>query len=64
MTRLVRRITAGAALTAATVARAGGDSGTESMGSMTVTGGQFMLMIGGFVGVGIAIWLLVKLMNR
>jgi hypothetical protein len=64
MKTLVRRIAAGAALSLATVARAGGDSGTEAMGEMTVTGGQFMMMLGGFVGLGVAVWLVVKLMNR
>jgi hypothetical protein len=64
MTALVRRIAAGAALSFATLARAGGDSGTESMGDMTVTGGQFMMMLGGFVGLGIVVWFVVKVMNR
>jgi hypothetical protein len=64
MKTLVRSLAAGAALSLATVARAGGDSGTESMGDMTVTGGQFMMMLGGFVGLGVVVWFVVKAMNR
>jgi hypothetical protein len=62
---LLRRVSSGAALTlAATAARAAGDSGTESMGDMTVTGAQFMMMVGGLVGLGLVVWIVVKVMNR
>ncbi|HET7753251.1 MAG TPA: hypothetical protein VFK85_05015 [Anaeromyxobacteraceae bacterium] len=64
MTALVRRIAAAATVSLATVARATGDSGTEAVGSMTVTGGQFMMMCGGLVGLGVVVWLVVKAMNR
>jgi hypothetical protein len=64
MTTLVRRIAAGGALSLASVARAGGDSGTEAMGEMTVTGSQFLMMLGGLVGLGVVVWLVVKAMNR
>jgi hypothetical protein len=64
MTTLARRIAAGAAVSLSTVARAGGDSGTESMGDMTVTGAQFMMMLGGLVGLGVVVWFVVKAMNR
>jgi hypothetical protein len=64
MKTLARRIAAGAALSFATLARAGGDSGTESMGEMTITGGQFLLMLCAFAGLGVVIWLGAKAMNR
>jgi hypothetical protein len=64
MKTLVGRIAAGAALAFASVARAGGDSGTEAMGEMTVTGSQFLMMVGGLLGLGAAVWLVVKAMNR
>jgi hypothetical protein len=64
MTTLARRVAAVAAVSLATMARAGGDSGTESMGDMSVTGAQFMMMLGGVVGLGVVIWFVVKAMNR
>ena len=64
MKTLFGRIAAGAALAIANVAHAGGDSGTEAMGEMTVTGSQFLMMIGGFLGLGAAVWVVVKAMNR
>ena len=64
MKTLFRRLAAGAALAIASVAQAGGDSGTEAMGEMTVTGGQFLMMVGGLLGLGVAVWLVVKAMNR
>jgi hypothetical protein len=64
MKTLVGRIAAGAALAFASVAHAGGDSGTEAMGEMTVTGSQFLMMVGGLLGLGAAVWLVVKAMNR
>lgn len=59
-----RRVGAFAALTGATVAQAAGDSGTSSVGDMQVTGGQFMMLLGGLVGLGVVVWLVVKAMNR
>lgn len=61
---LVRRIAAGTTLAFASVAHAGGDSGTEAMGEMTVTGSQFLMMGGGLLGLGVAVWLVVRAMNR
>lgn len=62
--QLGRRAAAVAATSIATVAQAGGDSGTSSMGEMTVSGGQFMMLLGGLVGLGVVVWLVVKVMNR
>ncbi len=64
MKTLSRAIAAGVSLAIARVAHAGGDSGTEAMGEMTVTGGQFLMMVGGLLGLGVAVWLVVKAMNR
>lgn len=64
MKTLVSRIAVGSALALASVAHAGGDSGTEAMGEMTVTGGQFLMMGGGLLGLGAAVWLVVRAMNR
>lgn len=61
---MARHIAATAGLSLASMAAAAGDSGTESMGEMTVTGAQFMMMLGGFVGLGVVVWLVVKAMNR
>jgi hypothetical protein len=59
-----RSATAIALSLAATAARAGGDSGTSSMGEMTLTGGQLGMMVGGLVGLGFVFWGLAKLMNK
>jgi hypothetical protein len=64
MKTLVGRIAAGAALAFASAAYAGGDSGTEAMGEMSVTGSQFLMMVGGLLGLGAAVWFVVKAMNR
>lgn len=61
---LVRRVAAVASASIATRALAAGDSGTSSMGEMSVSGAQFMMLIGGLVGLGVVTWLVVKLMNR
>jgi len=63
MTSLVRRVAVGAALFLPSLSRAGGDSGTESMGDMTVTGAQFLMMAGGLVGLGAVVWVVVEVMN-
>jgi hypothetical protein len=64
MNTLVRRVAAGAVLAFATVAHAGGDSGTEAMGEMSVTGSQFLMMVGGLLALATAVWLVVRAMNR
>ncbi len=42
----------------------GGDSGTGAVGEMEISGGQLMLVLGGVVLVGLALWLVIKLMNK
>lgn len=59
-----RATLAGALLSAASVAQAGGDSGTSSMGEMQLSGTHFLLMVGGLAGMGVVVWLLAKLVNR
>jgi hypothetical protein len=64
MTTLVRNIAAGAALAVARVAQATGDSGTEAVGEMNITGSQFLMMVAGLLGLAAAVWLVVRAMNR
>ena len=51
---------AAASLVAASTALASGDSGTSGMGEMTITGGQFGMMIGGLVVLGVVVWIVAK----
>ncbi len=60
----VRAAVVAALLSASTAALAAGDSGTSSVGEMTVSGAQFGMMIGGLAGMGLVIWLITKVMNR
>lgn len=55
---------AAAALLSASTALAAGDSGTSSVGEMSLTGGQFAMMVGALVGLGVVIWLVAKVANR
>jgi hypothetical protein len=55
---------AAAALVTASNALAAGDSGTSSVGEMSLSGGQFMMLIGALVGLGVVIWLVAKVANR
>lgn len=54
-----------AALSFATMSWAsGGDSGTGAVAEMSVSGGQFMMMVGALVALGVVIWLLAKFLNK
>jgi len=59
-----RRATAVSALLTAAVAQAAGDSGTASVSEMPVSGAQFMMLLGGLVGMGVVVWFVVKALNR
>jgi hypothetical protein len=59
-----RAALAAAVLTAASAARAGGDSGTSSMGEMQISGTTFLLMLGGLAAVGVVVWLLARVVSR
>jgi hypothetical protein len=63
--RNTTRIAAAAALSlAASVARAGGDSGTSAMGEMNISGAQLGMMVGALVGLGGVVWALAKFLNK
>lgn len=53
-----------AAITAASTALASGDSGTGSVTEMQVGPGTFFALLGGVVGMGVLVWLLLKVLNR
>ncbi len=62
--RALRAAVAGAVLSAAPAALAAGDSGTSSMGEMTITGAQFGLLVGGLVGLAAVVWIVTKIVSR
>lgn len=64
MKSLSKKIFAATVSGVSTLALAGGDSGTQSMSEMNITGAQFGMLVGALVGLGIVIWLVVKLMNK
>ena len=66
MTRVhaARSAAAVAVLSVARLALAAGDSGTSSVGEMQVTGGQFFMMVGGLVGVGVVVWVVSKFVGK
>jgi hypothetical protein len=51
---------AAALLASASNALASGDSGTGAVGEMTISGGQFAMMVGALVGLGVVVWLVAK----
>jgi hypothetical protein len=60
----VRAAVGAALLSASNAALAAGDSGTSSVGEMSLTGAQFGMMVAALVGLGVVIWLVVKVANR
>ena len=54
---------AASALTAST-ALASEATGTEGVGEMSLTGGQFAMLVGALFGLGVVIWLVAKVANR
>jgi hypothetical protein len=59
-----RAAVAGVAFSAANAALAAGDSGTSSMGEMSISGAQFGMLIGGLVGLAAVIWVVTKVVSR
>ena len=51
-------------LTTGLALAAGPDSGTSTVGDLEITGGQFLMLIGGFAAVGVAVWIVIKLMSK
>jgi hypothetical protein len=64
MSHVVRSAVASTLALTATVAQAGGDSGTGSMGEMQVTGGHFFMILGGMAGLGVVVWLVAKFAGK
>ena len=60
----MKKLSAAALLVAASNALAAGDSGTSSVNEMNLTGGQFMMLIGALVGLGVVIWLVAKVASK
>ncbi len=61
---LTRAAATATALAVSTVALASGESGTASVTEMDVGPGTFFALLGGVVGMGVVIWLMLKMMNR
>jgi hypothetical protein len=57
-------VVAAAALATASNALASGDSGTSGVGEMTISGGQFAMMVGALVGLGVVIWVVAKVASK
>ena len=53
-----------AALATASNALASGDTGTSGVGELSLTGGQFAMMIGAVVGLGVIIWVVAKVASK
>jgi hypothetical protein len=51
-------------LSAASTVLAAGDSGTSSVGEMQLSGAQFGMLVGGLVGLGVVIWIVVKVASK
>lgn len=61
----MKKLTAAvASVLAASSALASGDSGTSGVNEMNLTGGQFAMMVGALVGLGVVIWLVAKVANK
>jgi hypothetical protein len=62
--RVARSAAATALAITATLARAGGDSGTGSMGEMQLSGGHFLMILGGMAGLGVVVWAVAKFAGK
>lgn len=56
--------TASLALATGMALAAGPDSGTSTVGEMDITGGQFLMMLGGVAVVGVLVWIVIKVINK
>ncbi len=64
MHKIVKGGTAAALVAVARAAQAAGDSGTSSVGEMSVTGAQLAMMVGALAGLGVVVWVLAKVLFR
>jgi hypothetical protein len=55
---------AAAVLSAANAALAAGDSGTSSVGDLQMSGGDFAMLVGGLVGLGVVVWIVAKVVSK
>jgi hypothetical protein len=53
-----------ALLASASTALASGDSGTGAVGEMSISGGQFAMMVGALVGLGVIVWVVAKFASK
>ncbi len=61
----MKKVSVAAALAALSrIALASGDTGTGAVGEMSISGGQFAMMIGALVGLGAIIWVVAKVANK
>ena len=52
------------ALTTGLALAAGPDSGTSTVGELEITGGQFLMLLGGVAAVGVLVWIVIKVINK
>ena len=62
--RVARSAAATALVLTATLARASGDSGTGARGEMQLSGGPFLMILGGMAGLGVVVWLVAKFAGK
>jgi hypothetical protein len=60
----MKKLSVAAALVAASNALASGDSGTSGAAEMNITGGQFAMMVGALVGLGVVVWIVAKVASK
>ncbi len=59
-----RTIAAAAVAASTSVALAAGDSGTGSMGEMQLSGGHFLMILGGMAALGVVVYIVAKFAGR
>ena len=52
------------ALTTGLALAAGPDSGTSTVGDLEITGGQFLMLLGGVAAAGVLVWIVIKVINK
>jgi hypothetical protein len=55
---------AAAVLATASTALASEATGTEAVGQMNISGGQFAMMVGALVGLGVVVWIVAKVAGK
>ena len=62
--RIATALSVWLSLTAGNLVLAAGDSSTGAVAEIELSGGQFGMLLGGAAALGVAIWLVVRLLNR